>query len=137
MLRTRRLICLLALIFALPSAAFAQGAGDDQYQDPFGGGQTTPSQGGQGEDDGGLSPEPPSGGGNGGGGNGGGDSGGGDSGGGGTDEAPDGGAEGAAPEAEDQLPNTGSEPLTFAVLGASLLLLGAGLRLRTIDPDRF
>ena len=37
MLRTRRLICLLALILALPSAAFAQGAGDDQYQDPFAG----------------------------------------------------------------------------------------------------
>jgi hypothetical protein len=39
-------------MLALPAAAFAQGAGDDQYQDPFGTSSTpskpsTPSQGAQ------------------------------------------------------------------------------------------
>ena len=35
---TRSLLCIAALLCALaaPSAALAQGAGDDQYQDPFG-----------------------------------------------------------------------------------------------------
>jgi len=35
---TRSLLIIVALLCALavPSAAFAQGAGDDQYQDPFG-----------------------------------------------------------------------------------------------------
>lgn len=50
--RTHRLACLLALILALPSAAFAQGAGDDQYQDPFAeepAAQQDPGEGGGGE----------------------------------------------------------------------------------------
>src|SRR5687768_1837445 len=35
---TRAILCLAALLCALaaPSAAFGQGAGDEQYQDPFG-----------------------------------------------------------------------------------------------------
>ena len=35
---TRSMLCIAALLCALaaPSAALAQGAGDDQYQDPFG-----------------------------------------------------------------------------------------------------
>jgi LPXTG-motif cell wall-anchored protein len=35
---TRFMLCIAALLCALaaPSAAFAQGAGDEQYQDPFG-----------------------------------------------------------------------------------------------------
>ena len=41
---TRSLVCIAALLCALtaPSAALAQGAGDEQYQDPFGDEQTQP-----------------------------------------------------------------------------------------------
>jgi len=38
-----------------------------------------------------------------------------------------------APTLEGQLPNTGSEPALAALCGASLLLAGTGLRLRTSD----
>ena len=43
---TRSLLIIVALLCALavPSAAFAQGAGDDQYQDPFGDEQSQPEQ---------------------------------------------------------------------------------------------
>jgi len=43
---TRSLLCIAALLCALaaPSAALAQGAGDDQYQDPFGDEQSQPEQ---------------------------------------------------------------------------------------------
>jgi LPXTG-motif cell wall-anchored protein len=46
----RRLTALLAaLVLAAPASAFAQSAGDDQYQDPFGsGGDQQHSQGGGG-----------------------------------------------------------------------------------------
>ena len=42
---TRLLLCIAALACALaaPSAAFAQGAGDEQYQDPFGDEQSEPA----------------------------------------------------------------------------------------------
>jgi LPXTG-motif cell wall-anchored protein len=41
---TRFLLCIAALLCALaaPSAALAQGAGDEQYQDPFGDEQSQP-----------------------------------------------------------------------------------------------
>jgi LPXTG-motif cell wall-anchored protein len=41
---TRSLLCIGALLCALaaPSAALAQGAGDEQYQDPFGDEQSQP-----------------------------------------------------------------------------------------------
>ena len=87
MLRPRVLICLLALILALPSAAFAQGAGDDQYQDPFGDEPAQPDSGGEG-----LSDTPP---------------------------------------------GTGSDPRVLGLLGSAFVLMGVGLRLRTIDPDAF
>ena len=43
---TRSLLIIVALLCALavPSAALAQGAGDDQYQDPFGDEQSQPEQ---------------------------------------------------------------------------------------------
>jgi hypothetical protein len=45
----RRLPALLAaLVLAAPASAFAQSAGDNQYQDPFGGGDQQQSQGGSG-----------------------------------------------------------------------------------------
>jgi hypothetical protein len=59
----RPLIALLAtvLVLALPAAALAQSAGDDQYADPFGDTQE-PADGGQGDgdqsvDDGGSAPQ--------------------------------------------------------------------------------
>ncbi len=114
-----------------PASAFAQGAGDDQYQDPF---PDTPSQT---QPDDGLSDEPPSSGGSGGGSGGRSGSGGsgGGSAGGSRQPAPGPQASGAADGT--QLPNTGSEPVWLALLGASMLLIGTGLRLRTIDPDAF
>jgi LPXTG-motif cell wall-anchored protein len=117
MSRSRAIVALLALVLALPSAAFAQGAGDEQYQDPFGGEQT------QGQDDG-LSQDPP---------------GGGD----GGEAAPppaDDGADDeqeAAPSEPRTLPNTGSDPRIIAWAGLVFLLAGIGLRMRSADPDAF
>ena len=140
-LRKATSACLLTLLLAASGTAFAQGAGDDQDQDPFGN-QPTQSQGG---DDGGLSQEPPGGGGDSGSGDGGSGSGsgsGGDSG----DDGGSAGEAGGAGDAEgssgsgaeaDELPNTGSEVFALAGLGVVLLLAGTGLRLRTIDPDAF
>ena len=147
MLRKATSAWLVTLLLAAPSAALAQGAGDDQYQDPFG---TQPTQSQEGAD-GGLSQEPPGGGdsgsgdsgsGDGGSGDGGSGSGGsgsgGDSGGSGSGSGGDReGSPGSGAEANDQLPNTGSEVFTLAGLGVVLLLAGTGLRLRTIDPDAF
>ena len=126
---------LAALLLAFPAAAFAQGAGDDQDQDPFGDEPSQGSGGGGGSDsDGGLSDEPPvSGGGSSGSGSGGSGSSGSGSSGGGT--APSAGTEAA--QATGQLPNTGAEPLLLMGVGAAFVLTGVGLRLRTIDPDAF
>jgi len=41
-LRLPIVLAMLVLALALPAAALAQGAGDEQYQDPFGG-QSTPT----------------------------------------------------------------------------------------------
>jgi LPXTG-motif cell wall-anchored protein len=133
---------LLALALALPSAAFAQGAGDDQYQDPFGDEPTAQAQNAQ--DDDGLSDEPPGGGsdddagsGSGGSGSSGGGSGG--SGSGGSGSSGSGGTGGATTPgtATNALPNTGTDPRPLVVIGVAFLLMGVGLRLRTIDPDAF
>jgi hypothetical protein len=134
-----------ALVIALPGTAFAQGAGDDQYQDPFGE-ETAQAQGGGGsggdaqasqEQDGGLSEQPPVTGGGGSGSSGSGSSGSGSAGESGTTTpAP----EQAAPEAEQaegQLPNTGSDPRILVLCGLAFVLIGVGLRLRTIDPDAY
>ncbi len=128
MSRSRAVVALIALLLALPSSALAQGAGDQQYQDPFGGEQTQGGggNGGGGGDDDGLSNDPPVGGG-----------GGGDTGGGGDG--------GETPPAEDQpaagepkaLPNTGSDPRILAFAGLVFLMFGVGLRLRTIDPESY
>ena len=128
MSRSRAIVALLALVLALPSAAFAQGAGDEQYQDPFGDEQAQGGGGGGGgggnagaaQDDG-LSDEPPI-----------------DEG----DPAPppeEPASEPApAPREDDRaLPNTGSDPRLLAFAGLLLVLVGVGLRLRTIDPDAY
>ena len=131
MSRCRALVVVLALVLALPTAAFAQGAGDEQYQDPFGDEQAQ-NDGGNGraaQDDGGLEDEPavP------------GDDGGDEP----TPTPPDEPEEPAddpaeAPAREPKaLPNTGSDPLILAYVGLLFLLIGVGLRLRTIDPDAY
>jgi LPXTG-motif cell wall-anchored protein len=123
--RARILACLLAFALAAPSAAFAQGAGDDQYQDPL---PDTPVQNGGG--DGGLSEAPPGGAGSGFSG----------SSGSGTAGGSQGTGEGAPadPAAQDTaLPNTGSDPRVLAWIAVLFLLAGIGLRLRTIDPDEY
>lgn len=117
--RTRLVAAVLALTLAAPAGAWAQGAGDDQYQDPFGDEQTQTDGSSGGGDGGGLSETPP------------GSEGSGSSG----SETP------AAPPSEaapsNALPNTGSDARLLALLGASMLMIGVGLRLRTIDPDAF
>jgi len=135
--------CLAALLLAAaPGAAWAQGAGDEQYEDPFG---DTPVQSGGGGSAGGGS-----------------GSGGGDDGLSDTPQVPGGSQDGQSPgspgsagsegtsgtQEQDatgtreeatagRLPNTGSDPRIIGVLGVALALVGAGLRLRTVDPDLF
>ena len=144
MLRTRRLICLLALILALPSAAFAQGAGDDQYQDPF---AEEPAQTQQGDTpEGDLGDEPPGGGedqggsgssGSGDSGSGSGSGSGGGSGAGGGSGGPGGTTTTPRATGNDGLPLTGADPRPLLLVGLAFLLGGIGLRLRTIDPNDF
>ena len=148
--RLATLFCLLLLAF--PGAALAQGAGDDQYQDPFGDTPVQDDSGTSGSSDDGLSDTPP----NTGGGGGSGDSGSGGSGSGSSGSGSSGSGDGAsgvpgddgaaapatpAPEADEQpagqLPNTGADPRALLLLGLAFVLTGVGLRLRTIDPDAY
>ena len=142
MSRSRAIVALLALALAVPSVVFAQGAGDEQYQDPFGsppaksqGGKKKGTTGRAAQDDGGLSDAPPvdtgGNGGNGGNGNG---SNGGDTGSGSGDTTPPADEPAAEPRG---LPNTGSDPRILAFVGVLFVLVGVGLRLRTIDPDAY
>ena len=131
-----------ALVLAVPGSALAQDAGDDQYQDPF---EDTPAQqesGGQAQSsqDGGLSESPEVGGGGGSGSSG--SSGSGSAGEAGTQAAPAPTEQGTAQapateEATPQLPNTGSDPRALVLCGLAFVLIGVGLRLRTIDPDAY
>ena len=117
MMPSRRIAALAAaLSLALPAGALAQGAGDNQYQDPFAG-----------EDSG-------SGGGSGGGGGGGGGAEGTDNG--SLSTSPPSGQQLAAQQsaASGDLPRTGADPGLVALLGAGLILTGAGLRVRVRRP---
>ncbi len=111
---SRRVVCALAaLLLALPSAAWAQGAGDEQYQDPFGdeGAQAEPEGSGQDDsqgaepagDDGAVAPAAP-------------------------EAAPAQPAQ-SAPAAE-QLPYTGAGTALVGLSGALLLAGGVVLRVR-------
>ena len=134
------------LALALPGTALAQGAGDDQYQDPFGDQPVQNDSQGSGDGgDGGLSDTPP-GGGSGDSGSGSGSSGSGSSGSGSGATPPSTGETGTAepgtaPEVDEQvpgqLPNTGADARVMLLLGLALVLMGVGLRLKTIDPDAF
>ena len=47
------------------------------------------------------------------------------------------GAPAPAPAAASDLPNTGSDPRMLFLTGLAMSLLGAGLRLRTVDADDY
>ena len=130
MLPRRRTAALAAaLTLAIPATALAQGAGDEQYTDPLAG------EGGGG------------GGGNSGAGSGGGGSSGSGSASTGTGQ---GGAEGTggsgaqlsstspdtgqSASASGAIPRTGADPGLVALVGAGLILTGAGLRVRVRRP---
>ena len=137
----RRLLTLLAaLLLAFPGAAFAQGAGDDQYQDPFGD-EPVQSDGGSDSDSAPADEPPATGGGSAGTASGSGseagssDSGAAPSTGTATPATPAAPAEDA--QATGQLPRTGADPLLLLGLGVACVLTGVGLRLRTIDPDAY
>jgi hypothetical protein len=112
MARSRLAALLTALALLAPASAFAQSAGDEQYQDPFGGNDQQSSSG-SGTSSGGDSgttaqaaptPAPSS-------------------------STPVATAAQAAP-ASQQLPRTGGDPITPAVAGFWLLLGGITLRVR-------
>ena len=120
---TRRLasvLLALALALAAPAAALAQSAGDEEYADPFAAESQagTPTAAPSDEDT--ISNEPPA------------NLGSGSTTASATPQAAP-AASTPAPKAasgDDALPNTGSEPLVIALLGAGLLFAGTGLRLR-------
>jgi hypothetical protein len=118
MLEARRIATLsVAVSLALPAGAFAQGAGETQYGDPFEGEQRAQRGTGSGNQSGG-------------------------GGGGGGRElsttAPSGtttetrAAQTRTPSGE--LARTGAEPGLIALLGMGLLMTGAGLRVRVRRP---
>ncbi len=112
----RRIAALAAaLSLCVPAGALAQGAGDNQYQDPFAG-----------EDSG-------SGAGSGSGGGGGAE---GNSGNGSLSDSPPAGESLASQQSTSsgELPRTGADPGLVALLGAGLILTGAGLRVRVRRP---
>jgi hypothetical protein len=117
-----RIACLLTTAFlALPASAFAQSAGDEQYQDPFGGDDQQQSSGDQGSSSGSDS----------------------SSGSAGTTTAqaaptaaPVAAAAQASTPAAPQLPRTGGDPIMPAVAGFWLLLGGVALRARLRLDDR-
>jgi hypothetical protein len=115
---------LVALVLALSGVAHAQGAGDNQYQDPFagkgGGGQT---KGGGGSGSSGSSSGSSSS-----------SSGSSSSSSGSSSQQFSGSPPGMSSSASGRIPRTGAEPITVALLGMGLVLAGVGLRLRVRRP---
>jgi hypothetical protein len=120
-MRTRRISAALvtSLVLALPTAAHAQGAGDNQYTDPFAGENGSGSGSGS------------SGSGSGSGSSGSGTQGGAEGSNGSelSSTMPTGGAEGSG-----QLARTGADPGILALLGAGFVVAGVGLRVRVRRP---
>ena len=117
-----RRIAALAAVLALiaPATSFAQSAGDDQYQDPFGGdqgqsqGSDTPESSSSGDDQGTTTTQAPA-----------------------PTSAPEATTAQAAPAAAAaQLPRTGGDVVLPAVAGFWLLLGGVALRARVRLDDR-
>src|SRR3954469_19733728 len=126
----RHLLAVLATAaLAAPSSAFAQGAGDDQYQDPFAAAPKTtkspPAASNQRAQTGqpSLSNQPPAQ----------------SSAAAPTQQSASSTAAPAqaAPATGSQLPYTGAEIPAMALMGLGLLGLGVGLRLRTLDDTLY
>jgi LPXTG-motif cell wall-anchored protein len=114
MMPSRRIAALAAaLSLALPAGALAQGAGDNQYQDPFAG-EDSGSGSGSGSGGGGE----------------------GTTGNGSLSNSPPSGEQLASQQSTSsgELPRTGADPGLIALLGAGLILTGAGLRVRVRRP---
>jgi LPXTG-motif cell wall-anchored protein len=110
----RRIACLFAAsLLALPAGAYAQSAGDDQYQDPFGGGEQEAQGGGQEPEPAEPEPAPPP----------------------STssqpEPAPAAPSATAAQEPQEELPYTGADEGLVALAGVVLLAGGVALRLKT------
>jgi hypothetical protein len=118
---TRCAVLLVALALALPGVAHAQGAGDNQYQDPFAGKQGSSKKTGSSRGSSGSSSS-------------------------GTSSGSSGSSSGRSsgdfsnspPPTQSgtsaRIPRTGAEPFTVALLGVGLVLAGVGLRLRVRRP---
>jgi LPXTG-motif cell wall-anchored protein len=135
----RRIVVLLVValvgVGGPVASAYAQGAGDQQYQDPFGnsdsgsGSGSSGSKGSSGSGSSGnsdltpLSPAPQT-------------SGSGTSGSGTASGTPSGTAATTSPATTGTLPNTGLDTRVLLLAGAVLLLAGVGLRMRNA-PERF
>ena len=111
-LRLATMLVALALSLAAPAAALAQGAGDEQYSDPFGSGQNDDSP--SGDQDAGAQPEPsapeepaPA-----------------------PEPAPEATPSQQEPAGQEQLPYTGADEGLVALAGGMLLVGGAALRVR-------
>jgi LPXTG-motif cell wall-anchored protein len=132
--RIAALIAVLCLGASVPAtSALAQGAGDQQYQDPFGDSGTGSDSGSSGSGSSGsgqgsgiepLSPSPQT--------SGSGSS----SGSAGTGASGTAATPSTAPAATGSLPNTGLDTRFLLLGGAALLIVGLGLRLRSA-PERF
>jgi hypothetical protein len=113
----RAVVLIVMAILAAPSAALAQSAGDEQYQDPFGGDDSGQSSDGSTAQ---ATPTPapatsapaP------------------------APAAPTASGAQASPSASQQLPRTGGDPITPAVAGFWLVLGGVALRARLRLHDR-
>ena len=124
-------VLLVALVLALPATALAQGAGDNQYQDPFSGqggsNRSSSGSGSRGSGSGSSSGSSSSG-----------SSSGSSSSSSGSSSSSSGDSQlsGSPPagQAGRTLPATGGQPVTLALLGAGLLLAGVGVRLRLRKP---
>lgn len=129
---SRWAVLVVALVLALPGTALAQGAGDNQYQDPFSGqngsghsGSGSHSSSGSSSSGSSSSSSSSSG-----------SSSSGSSGSGSGDAQLSGSPPGmsSASQGGRTLPATGGQPITLGLLGAGLLLAGVGLRLRLRRP---